>query len=471
MMSDKLNVEDLAEDLVDFEVLERSYPLSLWRAWHRPQPRTSQRAALQALQVFHTLLVLGGNRSGKTELMRAVLVALALGSDHPVARVFWMNNQCDPDRFPKGPGRCWVVARSSNDSIRYHRKQIGRLVGSSEAVRWWNKNRPGEARVEIDVPGYEHPAEIWFKSEDQGEDAMQGDSCRAILHDEEGDSCKVWDEAQVRLWDQRGWHLMSNTPVKGLTWVYDRFVANTPADVSVKWIHSTDNPFLPQEEVRKLAKGNPQLAAARLRGEFVALEGRVYPQFSRGVHVVEPFEIPADWLRFRAVDFGTRHPFVCLWGALGPDDQLYIYREHYQAERTLAHHAGIIRYAEGWVPQGDGWAVPDDGQIEDIELAWADPEDPQQLMQLQLDHDLDFVPAIKAVAHGIDVVSERLDPEQLGGPALFFFANCVNTIREHEGYLWADGSKKADQPDRPRKKNDHTCDAVRYMCVGVRLSV
>jgi phage terminase large subunit len=314
---------------------------------------------------------------------------------------------------------------------------------------------------------------LFFKAEDQGVDAMQGDSCRVISHDEEGGSEAVWNEAEVRLWDQKGWHLMANTPIKGRTWIYHRFVKDTPPDAACYWIHTLDNPFLPQEDARKLERMNTAIAAARLRGEFVQLKGRVWPAFSRGVHVVNRPTIPPDWPRYRSIDFGTRNPFVCLWGALDPDDTLWVYREHYQAGWTTSQHVEAIRGAEGWRRLDDGEAPPrvgavlrsewgtwvDDGSHEPIENTWADPEDPQQIAQLSMNHDLFITPAVRDVAAGIDAVAERL-----GARAIVVSSECANTIREIEGYAW---SEQAENTERPLKRDDHTCDCVRYLCMGV----
>lgn len=452
----------------------RRRPLACWKAWD--SPNTSQRALCREMERKRTVLALGGNRSGKTEWLRATVVAMILGSDHPDARAYWIRNGCNPDSFPRGPGKGWLIARRSNDSINYHRRQIDRLLpggGRSPLVHWWNKNGKGEARVTIRVPGYDEPAEIVFKSEDQGEDAAQGDSCRIIAHDEEGDTDRVWDECSVRLWDQRGWQIMANTPVKGRTWLYYRFVEKTPADVVVRWIHSLDNPFLPVEEASKLEE-NEVLAAARLRGEFVVLRGRVWPMFNRERNVLPAdFEIRKHWPRFRAIDFGTRNPFVCLWAALTteavggvPDGSLIVYREHYQPGWVLSQHVTAIRLAEGWEwatgPDGSDVLVPG-ANAEEFEGTWADPEDPAQLASLNFDHDMNASPAIRAKAAGIERVGAWMGGEV---PRFYVLETCHNTIRENEGYIWKDGIKGR-TPEEPVKKDDHCPDCERYLVMGV----
>lgn len=478
-------------------------PLATWSAWDGEI--TSQRELCQLLERHKTVLALGGNRSGKTEWLRAIVVAMVLGSDHPDARAFWLHNGCDPDAFPKGPAKGAIFARRSNDSINYHRRNIEALLprapDGTPLFTWWNKNGRGEARVEIEVPGYDTPAEILFKSEDQGEDAAQGDEWRISAHDEEGDTNKVWSEAGVRLWDQDGWQIMSNTPVKGRTWIYYEFVqpppgSSVPPRTAVRWIHTTDNPFLAPQKALTL-KENAVLAAARLRGEFVVLEGRVWPMFARETHVIEPFEIPASWPRFRAIDFGTRNPFGCGWATLTPkacwvkggqvlelaegqdppeganwipDGVLIGYREHYQAEMVLSQHVRAIRLAEGWdwadVGDDDPELVPVDG-CEVFEMTWADPEDPQQLASLNVDHDMDATPAMRSVKHGIDKVATRMRVSQIDGwPGFVLMSCCPNWIREVEGYIWKPG-QSGKTPEEPLKKDDHMCDVTRYLTVGV----
>lgn len=79
-----------------------------------------------------------------------------------------------------------------------------------------------------------------------------------------------------------------------------------------------------------------------LDGDWDTFSGQFFNEFSRAIHVIEPFAIPSDWRRFRMLDEGYNDPFVCLWGALDRDGNLFIYREfvkskllsHEQAQKT-----------------------------------------------------------------------------------------------------------------------------------------
>ena len=64
---------------------------------------------------------------------------------------------------------------------------------------------------------------------------------------------------------------------------------------------------------------------------FSAGEGTAFPEFSREIHVCEPFEIPSWWIRWRANDPGYTDPFYWCWFAVSEDGIVYIYREFTRA--------------------------------------------------------------------------------------------------------------------------------------------
>ena len=507
---DELELLELAAAVTDLEraVLER--PLAFWRAWDRPPPRTSQRRALALIVLVRTVIVLGGNRTGKTELFLAAVVAIILGSDHPDARDFWLGNGIDPDGrddsgaliLPRGPGRGWVVALRAADSLEYHRDRIVGLLprvgpdhpaaGASGCWAAWGLEGRDEARIEIAVPGYDPSrpsgrAELVFKSDKPGPEAFQGAAVRIIHHDEESEEhgSATWDEADARLTDQRGWHTMANTFLRGKTWVHRRWVQNKEKGAEVAHLYAADNPYLPPDAVERLSK-NPKLARARLYGEAVAIEGQVYP-FDRAVHVIPTVPLPAGWPKFRTIDFGTRHPFACVWLAFArsrldlpdgryiPDGSIVAYREHYHAEQVLSWHVTRIREAEGWVwtaadaatGRKAGWARVEG--TERIEMTWVDPEDAQQMLQLITEHQIDAIPASKARRAGIDAVCEEMAPHRVDGlPRLYFMTSCPNAIREHENLIRPPNSERVNASELPIRKDDHTCDDVRYGVVGIR---
>jgi hypothetical protein len=63
----------------------------------------------------------------------------------------------------------------------------------------------------------------------------------------------------------------------------------------------TDHTLLGADYIANLQmSGSPELVRAWLEGDWDVVAGAYFPEFSRGRHVLEPLEFPADWRRFTA---------------------------------------------------------------------------------------------------------------------------------------------------------------------------
>lgn len=87
---------------------------------------------------------------------------------------------------------------------------------------------------------------------------------------------------------------------------------------------------------RLRGSGSPELVKAWLDGDWDVVSGAYFPEWSADRHVVPPCELPERWLRFRAFDWGSAHPFCCQWFAVSdgelprfPKGALVLYREWY----------------------------------------------------------------------------------------------------------------------------------------------
>ncbi|MEC0139723.1 terminase family protein [Paenibacillus macerans] len=89
---------------------------------------------------------------------------------------------------------------------------------------------------------------------------------------------------------------------------------------------------LPEQERKQL-----------LDGDWDTFAGQYFSEFSRSLHVVEPFEIPREWKRYRVLDEGYTDPFVCLWIALAPDGTGYLYRELVQTKLLTSEQVELVR--------------------------------------------------------------------------------------------------------------------------------
>jgi hypothetical protein len=66
--------------------------------------------------------------------------------------------------------------------------------------------------------------------------------------------------------------------------------------------------------------GSAQLVKAWLDGDWTAIEGAFFDCWSEAKHVIPPFTIPRDWLRFRSMDWGSASPASVGWWAVVQDD-------------------------------------------------------------------------------------------------------------------------------------------------------
>jgi PBSX family phage terminase large subunit len=234
----------------------------------------------------------------------------------------------------------------------------------------------------------------------------------------------------------------------------------------------TDNPTIYTDDGDLTASGAAYMAKLdaltgvrrqRLRdGLWVAAEGVIYEDYDPAVHLIDRFEIPADWTRWWAVDFGYTNPFVCQRWAEDPDGRLYLYAETYHTRRTVDQHAERIL-----------------SEVTDIRGDWIEPK-PRAVV---CDHDaegrevfgravgLSTTPANKKVLDGIQAVQRRLRRAD-NKPRLFLLRDSVSerdpeliearrpacTAEELPAYVWQDGGKEA-----PVKQDDHGADCLRYI--------
>lgn len=211
----------------------------------------------------------------------------------------------------------------------------------------------------------------------------------------------------------------------------------------------------------------------RLRkGIWAAADGLVYEGFDPAVHLVDNFEIPNNWARYWAIDFGYTNPFVCQWWAEDPDGRLYLYREIYKTRTTVDEHAQeILRH----VTNDGEWTEPRPSAI----VCDHDAEG-REVLQRALRQST--VAAKKTVTDGIQAVQQRLQIAGDGKPRLFLLRDSlvsadadlkdakkpVCTIDEMSGYVW-DTSAGKQNKEQPLKQDDHGADAMRYMVAQLDL--
>jgi hypothetical protein len=75
-------------------------------------------------------------------------------------------------------------------------------------------------------------------------------------------------------------------------------------------------------------------------------EGAAFSEFNRNDHVIDSFDIPKNWVKFRSCDYGYGSFSAVLWFAISPDEQLIVYRELYVSKVLAKDLARMVLDAE-----------------------------------------------------------------------------------------------------------------------------
>ena len=241
-------------------------------------------------------------------------------------------------------------------------------------------------------------------------------------------------------------HWLHYVGVRNVDPVTEKPLRNADSWARVNWSAFDNRENLPPDYIQMLDSLPDVLRDRMLNGVWRENEGAVYSEFDEDTHVVEPFAIPADWTRVRAIDFGFTNPFVCLWGAFDHDGRLYLYRELYRRQTLTSENAAAIKDLSG--SEKYRWTVADH-----------DAEERAELNSLGIH----TVAAQKEVITGIAAVKHRLVKAPDGRPRLFIFSNLKHTLAEMYDYEWLPPKEGRNAREEPKKENDHAMDALRYM--------
>jgi hypothetical protein len=256
---------------------------------------------------------------------------------------------------------------------------------------------------------------------------------------------------RARLVSRNGRLVVATTP-RGHNWIYELYRrAERLKDWQVLRFATADNPRVSDEELSAARAALPaDVFAEQFEGAFTTPHGAVYPEFDRGLHVVDGLEPAPGDLILRGIDFGYTHPFACLWACVDGDGCLNILREHYRAGMPMADHAEAIRRVDDEFLQRGCVLGP----------AIVDPSGAEQRDLLRY-HGINVMKADNRLRGGIEQVRRRLLPGTDGRPALRVDSRCANLLREMSGYVWREGG------EAPLKRADHALDALRYLCAYV----
>ncbi|AJC60152.1 terminase [Streptomyces sp. 769] len=183
-------------------------------------------------------------------------------------------------------------------------------------------------------------------------------------------------------------------------------------------------------------------------GAWCVAEGAVYDMWDEQQHVVD--SLPAMRRLWLGIDYGTTNATSAVLLGLGDDDRLYAVAEWRHDSRQTRRQMTDAQYSAAirrWLAE----------QQVEPEWTFVDPSAASFSTQLWTDGHPGIARARNEVLDGIRSVSTALD-----SGLLRVHSSCSGLLAELPGYSWDPAASDRGE-DRPLKRDDHSCDALRYV--------
>lgn len=297
-------------------------------------------------------------------------------------------------------------------------------------------------------------------------DSHRGFKAHGMIFDEYADQDPDnWESVYKHFFTTTdGWAAFVGTP-KGFNHFYD--LVNKARDED-RWYYNEatwrDSPFVKEEfikEERAEAEKDGKLSQflQEVELEFRSVQGAVYPDFKRDIHVVKPEEIPTEGTWYVAIDFGW-HTTATLFVFIDYQQNWWIVDEFYGHQQTLEEIIPILRAKMA-------------GRT--ITLMVGDSAASDHIATMQ-GKGFPIVAArkeggggVSSISLGINLITQKLRPKiQLSGnpkPNMYISQDCPKFIKELEGYRYPEEKKDRNPDEKPMKVNDHGPDALRYLAL------
>jgi len=393
----------------------------------------------------------------------------------------------DPVRYLNNPNARMLLVRRSTEELR-------ELISVSKQL--YPKAIPGIKFMERDKTWVAPSgATLWMSYLDRDDDVMryQGQAFNWIGFDEltQWPTPYPWNYMRSRLRTTKASGLplymsaTSNPGGPGHQWVKKTFIdpsipnedfwaTDTDSGEIISWpkghsregeplfkrrfIPATlfDNPYLAEDgmyEANLLSLPEHQRRQL-LEGDWDINEGAAFPEFNRNIHVIEPYDIPKSWVRFRACDYGYGSYTGVVWMAVTPAEQLVVYRELYVSKVTATDLADMILEIES--EEKIRYGVLDSS-------LWHNRGDTgPSLAEQMIMKGCRWRPSDRSKGSRVSGKNElhrRLQVDEFTEePRLVFFNSCTNVISQ----LPSIPLDKNNPEDVDTKAEDHLYDALRY---------
>lgn len=297
-------------------------------------------------------------------------------------------------------------------------------------------------------------------------DSHRGFRANGMIFDEYADQDpNNWDAVYKHFFTTTdGWAIFLGTP-RGYNHFYD-LIQYAQEDDRWFFLKATwrDSPYVKREYIEAeraeaTKRGTLSTFLQEVELEFRAVQGAVYPDFDRDIHIMKPIDMPDDLTYYGAIDFGWHTTAFLLWG-VDKDQTWYLIDEVYGKEETLENLIPRMKNVVG--DKRVVMVVADSANRDAIEVMG------KTFPVIGVNKANDT----KGYQLGISLITQKLKPRpQLVGkpkPSLYVGSNCKNFIFELESYRFPEDKPERNASDVPIKEDDHGPDAARYLFLQLK---
>lgn len=259
----------------------------------------------------------------------------------------------------------------------------------------------------------------------------------------------------------------------GHSWVkrifIDRDYKETEVPEDYTFIQSLvyENDYLMKNDpdyVRTLENLPEDRRKAMLYGDWDIFEGQYFGEFRREIHVVEPFVIPDNWIRYISLDYGL-DMFALLFHAIDTQGNDYVYNEIHQSNLIISDAAKLLSSYEDNKKVKYRFAPPD---------LWNRRNDTgKSAAEIFYENGIELTKCSADRINGWLATKEWIKPyktkdeqsgEEITTSHLKIFNTCTNLIRCLPAVQYDDKNIN-DVATEPHELT-HITDALRYFCIS-----
>lgn len=397
-------------------------------------------------------LLIGGNRTGKSTSGIAEDVAYSTGFRHDGSKL----------NIPKPPNKGVIVV---NDRAKIE-TTIMPKIREFVPEGWITHIKNGTDGLPS-ILTWKNGSKLYLSSYAQDVRSQEGVDWD-FAHFDEPPPRPIWIAVRRGLLDRKGRAWFTLTPLN-CPWLHSElYLKSDGLRIASFSLSLRDNPYISREEKEAfIADLHPDEVAARVDGKFSHLEGAIFKEWRRDIHVVPAHDPPSDAPVFMVMDPHDRRPSYILWAYVDKRDRIVIFDEwpnqHFPELKTvnmsIRDYAMVIKDKEGAsVRPYERIIDPNFGKTPSHMTG-------RTLIEEYQEYDLDFYAEINNdIQLGHHRIHEALEYKKRD-PRLLVAENCHNMIWAFESYVWRtkDIEGEFNAKEKPSETGKDQIDTLRYL--------